>query len=219
MAIKLSNTEDRGGMLVIFKEMAEGLNRLDADERHKIVDSVLDWYAGGTGEAEGLSPTAQLLVRVICDKQMAYAAVCQKRQYARRQRRGRSRVSDCVVTNSDCVRTKPNSMSTSTSMSTSMSISTSNSESAHIGCVRPTLEEVVDYCKERGSKVDAQAWYDYYTANGWKVGKNPMKDWQAAVRTWERNGVGAAKAKAVRGDNFIGATEEQRKEFSDGFGR
>lgn len=209
------NTEDRGGMLVIFKEIAEGLNRLDADERHKIVDAVLDWYAGGTGEVEGLSPAAKLIVQVIRDKQMAYAAVRQKRQCAGRQRRGRSRVSDCAKANSDCAKAKPNSMSTSTSMS----ISSSNSESAHIGCVCPTLEEVVDYCRERGSKVDAQAWYDYYTSNGWKVGKNPMKDWQAAVRTWERNGVGAAKAKAVRGDNYIGATEEQRKEFSDGFGR
>lgn len=52
---------------------------------------------------------------------------------------------------------------------------------------KPTLEEVADYCKERGNDVDPQAWLDYYTANGWKVGKNPMKEWKAAVRTWERN--------------------------------
>lgn len=50
----------------------------------------------------------------------------------------------------------------------------------------PTLEEVRAYCKERNNAVDAQRFLDYYTANGWKVGKNPMKDWKAAVRTWER---------------------------------
>ena len=55
--------------------------------------------------------------------------------------------------------------------------------------VRPTLEEVAAYCKERGNKVDPQSWLDYYTANGWKVGRNTMKDWKAAVRTWERNGI------------------------------
>ena len=52
---------------------------------------------------------------------------------------------------------------------------------------KPTLEEVQAYCQERNKGVDAQKWYDYYSANGWKVGKNPMKDWKAAIRTWERN--------------------------------
>jgi hypothetical protein len=50
----------------------------------------------------------------------------------------------------------------------------------------PTLDEVKTYCKERGNIVDAQRWLDYYTSNGWMVGKNHMKDWKAAVRTWER---------------------------------
>ena len=53
--------------------------------------------------------------------------------------------------------------------------------------VKPTIEEVEAYCQERGKGVDAQRWYDYYSSNGWKVGKNPMKDWKAAVRTWERS--------------------------------
>ena len=50
----------------------------------------------------------------------------------------------------------------------------------------PTLEEVQAYCLERGNKVDAQRFIDYYTANGWKVGRNAMKDWKASVRTWEQ---------------------------------
>lgn len=54
---------------------------------------------------------------------------------------------------------------------------------------RPTLEEVTAYCHERRNSVDPQAWLDHYTSNGWKVGRNPMKDWRAAVRTWERSGL------------------------------
>lgn len=53
---------------------------------------------------------------------------------------------------------------------------------------KPTLAEVQAYCMERGNNVDAEHFYDYYEANGWKVGKNSMKDWKASVRTWERNG-------------------------------
>lgn len=50
----------------------------------------------------------------------------------------------------------------------------------------PTLEEVQSYCFERNNNVDPQRFIDYYTSNGWKVGKNSMKDWKAAVRNWER---------------------------------
>jgi hypothetical protein len=50
----------------------------------------------------------------------------------------------------------------------------------------PTLEEVISYCKERNNSVDPQKWYDFYSAKGWMIGKNKMKDWKAAVRTWER---------------------------------
>ena len=51
----------------------------------------------------------------------------------------------------------------------------------------PTIEQVKEYCQERGNAVDPDRWFNYYSSNGWKVGKNPMKDWKAAVRTWENN--------------------------------
>ena len=50
----------------------------------------------------------------------------------------------------------------------------------------PTLEEVAAYCKERDNRVDPSRFLAYYESNGWRVGRNPMKDWKAAVRTWER---------------------------------
>lgn len=52
--------------------------------------------------------------------------------------------------------------------------------------IPPTLEEVKAYCIERGNSVDPEAFIAFYESNGWKVGKNPMKDWKAAVRTWEK---------------------------------
>ena len=48
----------------------------------------------------------------------------------------------------------------------------------------PSVEEVKAYCDEKGYAVDPGRFVDYYTSNGWRVGKNPMKDWRAAVRTW-----------------------------------
>lgn len=51
----------------------------------------------------------------------------------------------------------------------------------------PTVEEVRSYCSERKNSVDAEAFVDFYQGKGWMVGKNKMKDWKAAVRTWERS--------------------------------
>lgn len=51
----------------------------------------------------------------------------------------------------------------------------------------PTAEDVRKYCVERGNKVDPQSFVDFYESKGWMIGKNHMKDWKAAVRTWERS--------------------------------
>lgn len=61
--------------------------------------------------------------------------------------------------------------------------------------VQPTVEEVRAYCEERQNGIDAQSFVDFYTSKGWLVGKNPMKDWKAAVRTWERNRSGYSQPK------------------------
>ncbi len=50
----------------------------------------------------------------------------------------------------------------------------------------PTLEEVTAYCRERGNSIDPERFRDYYEARGWMIGKTKMKDWKAAVRTWEK---------------------------------
>ena len=80
----------------------------------------------------------------------------------------------------------------------------------------PTLEEVQAYCIERNNTVDPQHFIDYYTANGWLVCKNKMKDWKAAVRTWERNGYSSkannsqykANTKAQELNDFYGVASE-----------
>lgn len=52
---------------------------------------------------------------------------------------------------------------------------------------RPTVWEVENFCRTQGlTLVDAQRFVDYYEANGWKVGRNPMRSWQAAARNWQR---------------------------------
>lgn len=52
--------------------------------------------------------------------------------------------------------------------------------------IKPTVDQVAAYCKERGNNVSATSFVNFYESKGWMVGTNHMKDWKAAVRTWEQ---------------------------------
>ena len=54
--------------------------------------------------------------------------------------------------------------------------------------VKPTLEQIKEYCLERKNNVDSERFFNYYEANGWVQGKSrkPIKDWKACIRTWEQ---------------------------------
>lgn len=75
--------------------------------------------------------------------------------------------------------------------------------------VPPTVEEVRSYCKERNNGINAERFIDFYEAKGWMLGKNKMKDWKAAVRTWEGRENGSRNTGNTRAD------EEQRNREID----
>lgn len=53
--------------------------------------------------------------------------------------------------------------------------------------IKPTIEEIKKYCLERKNSINPSQFFDYYESKGWLIGKNQMKDWKAAIRTWEQN--------------------------------
>lgn len=54
-----------------------------------------------------------------------------------------------------------------------------------INFIKPTIQEIKNYCIERNNKIDSERFFNYYESKGWMIGKNKMKDWKAAIRTWE----------------------------------
>ena len=73
---------------------------------------------------------------------------------------------------------------------------------------KPTLVEVKDYCLERDNNIDAEAFIDFYESKNFMIGKNKMKDWKAAVRTWERR---QPKQTMSKLDSQINAWQEAKK--------
>jgi len=77
--------------------------------------------------------------------------------------------------------------------------------------VPPTVDEVREYCRERGNAVEPSTFVDFYTSKGWKVGDQPMKDWRAAVRTWEKNRNASGRApKMTPAEKLIQAMSRPR---------
>ena len=84
---------------------------------------------------------------------------------------------------------------------------------------RPTLEEVQTYIAEKGYSVDAESFIAFYESNGWKVGKNPMKSWRAALVTWQKRNANASTAPQFNpqtphfnGQGFTKTLAEQRRD-------
>ena len=84
---------------------------------------------------------------------------------------------------------------------------------------RPTLEEVQACIAERGYNVDAELFMNHYESNGWKVGKNPMKSWRAALVTWQKRNANASTAPQFNpqtpnfnGQGFTKTLAEQRRD-------
>ena len=83
-----------------------------------------------------------------------------------------------------------------------------NNKDNRVAFTPPTVEEVARYCAERHNSVDPETFINYYQSNGWMVGRNKMKDWKAAVRTWEKRNKENSSQKSQELDNFYAMAAE-----------
>ena len=77
--------------------------------------------------------------------------------------------------------------------------------------IKPTVEEVTDYCRERDNSVDPEAFIAHYESNGWMVGKTPMQNWKMAVITWEKNDKKEVNNGGISGRNACQKVGRNRK--------
>lgn len=84
---------------------------------------------------------------------------------------------------------------------------------------KPTIEEIQAYCQEKELEVDSQRFYDYYESNGWKVGKNPMKDWKATLRNWQRNDKNYSKKSKIPDFSEVDYSQPKKTDLSNTYER
>lgn len=173
------------------------LEKLSDQEVGRLVRSLLEY--GETGETEELAGRESIAFDFIADDinraKAAYEERCAKNQRNIEKRYARqddTNVYDGIRTNTNVYETyqtkdKPKTKTKTKDKTKDNSLPPNGvSDTRAKRFTPPTLDDVSAYIRERGSNVDAQRFLDFYTAKGWMVGKNRMKDWKAAVRTWEK---------------------------------
>ena len=201
--------QQKPGVMLYF-EMRNVFEELSNEKRGILVSAILDYSEHGIQpDFRGSLRIAWASIQPRLDRDGEnYAQKSQQRRYAVYIRECKKDgtlplpFDEWLAPLSDSTQTKTSDDNkrypTTTSTSTSTSASTSTSQGNICGStavkpprqpqrlIPPTVEEVRAYAAQRGDPLDPEAFMDYYTANGWKVGRNPMKDWKAAVRTWAR---------------------------------
>lgn len=168
--------------LKVFTDFAKTIEPLSDAEKGRLFAAMLEYAETSTeprfsGNERFIWPTAKLNI----DRESAF---CEK------QRRNASKPNEAKPS-----QTKPNRAKPSQTCQKDKDKDKEYKETLPIGSAKktggavftpPTVEMVKAYCLERGNLVDPQRFVDFYASKGWKVGNQPMKDWKAAVRTWEQ---------------------------------
>lgn len=196
--------EMRDGFIIHEKTLKQ-MARLNPEDTKYLMTCLAEYYTTSSIDIDKVAETS-IAVAVILDDAIermdadseAYAKSVEQRRQAANKRWNkdadgmRDDATACGRIPPQCESDAGNAVSVSDSVSESVLKENSPSESKR-KCFRiPTVEEVREYCAERQNSVDPQQFVDFYSSKGWRVGNQPMKDWKACVRTWEKRERGNA---------------------------
>jgi hypothetical protein len=177
----------------LFFDWIERLKELPAEDAMKIVYALGEYHKTGINPMEQFTGALKIVVALMFDQIKRGELKSEINRY-NINKRWESRNTNVIPNNTTVIQ----SDTTYNNITNNNITNNNNKEESIVNDTKeerrkrflpPSLDEVTKYCIERGNSVNAEQFIDFYTANGWKVGKNSMKDWKAAVRTWERNGI------------------------------
>ena len=156
--------------------------KLTDEEVGRLFRALMDYHANGTvADLDGRESIAFDFIREDIDKsEEAYANKC--RQASENRRKG---LNHKTTDDNDSQRPSTSVNGTDHNNINKSNVNKNNNKE-NKRFTPPTLQEVTDYCQERGNSVNPERFIDFYSSKGWKVGNQPMKDWKACVRTWEQ---------------------------------
>lgn len=197
---------------VFYRSFFEALSCLDKEQKADCLDAIAKYALDGEeSDIDGIVKALFVSIKPQID--------ANNRRYANGCKGGKPKANQSVTksepkANQDVTKSEPNeNENVNDNENVNVKEKESKKKSAdkpHRSFVPPTVEQVREYCQERKRGVDPQAFVDFYASKGWFVGKNKMKDWRAAVRTWEQRSRGQPKSKIEIDNNFRNFIEQNQ---------
>lgn len=192
---------------VFYGSFYEALSSLDDATRLECYDAMTQYALSGIEpELDGVAKAIFALIKPQID--------ANNRRYANGCKGGKPKTNQTITetkpkANQEVTKTKPNeNVNDNDNENDNENVNEKKSGGKPQRSFKPpTMEEVKSYCDERRNGVDAQHFMDFYESKGWFIGKNKMKDWKAAVRTWEQRSR-SSPSKIEIDDNFRKAMRE-----------
>ena len=196
-----SNRKGRPDGFVVYGKTLQSICLLPEEKAGRVIKAAAHLFLDGQ-ESVGLELSEQIvfaLFQADIDSALAHhAEVC-----ARNQRIAANRKAPGVTSRDEPLPDAPNREETKRKEPRRKEIEskkgTADKPPRAARFSPPSVEEVTAYCQERRNGVDAQRFVDFYASKGWKIGKDAMKDWRAAVRNWERRDDHAGRSDSGHG--------------------
>lgn len=171
---------------VLFHESRPLVEQLTLDQRGTLLTAVFAYDAGDPlPEMDAVTRIVFLDIKGRLDKAAsAYEAVCEKRRDAANKRWADAKACKSMQEDANASFALHSTIREEEIEKEIITKENSPTESKRKVFRRPTVDEVRDYVNEKGYRIDPEAFVNFYESKGWVVGKSPMKDWKAAVRTW-----------------------------------
>lgn len=170
---------------VFYRSFAEALKELPPEQYKSIMTALTEYALDGT-LPENLDPLLKgyfVLMKPQIDANNSKRENGRKGGTAQKQTEAKESKAEANASEQKQAEAKPSKGKANVNANANVNVNANGKDKRF---APPTAEEVDAYCRERGNHVNAERFVDFYASKGWKVGKEPMKDWKAAVRTWEQ---------------------------------
>lgn len=188
---------------VVYASYLKAAKRLNDADRLAVYDAIMEYGIEGTEpETDGVAAAIFEIVKPLIDANMKKREAGRKGGEAKRsnlEAEAKQNEANAKQTEANRKQNEANAKQNEadpekvpSNVNVNANVNANANENVKGGIVkggrfqRPTPAEVAEYCKERGNGIDPEAFLDYYDSVGWKINGKTMKDWKAAVRTWER---------------------------------
>lgn len=170
---------------VIYDSWAEMLVNMTDESAGQLIKNMMR-YVFEKGDVEFSNPELMAVFCMVKEKLDSDTEKYQAKVDRIKENSATTRNRNDIDTKSERNRNDIGGVSESVSVSDNVSPTEIKKREARKRFTPPTVEEVAEYCRERNNNVDPETFVDFYASKDWKIGRDPMKDWKASVRTWEK---------------------------------